>query len=74
MSHHYGIEKYEEWGAAILNCINREYCKKLIVLLPGQNHPFHHPVKKEETFKDCKFGKIWKSLYGSRLSTEQSQI
>lgn len=51
LSHHYGIEKYHEWGAAILNCINREYCKKLIILLPGQKHPFHHHVKKEETFQ-----------------------
>ena len=51
LSHHYGIDKFEKWGAAILNCINREYCKKLIILLPGQNHPFHHHVKKEETFQ-----------------------
>jgi len=51
LSHHYGIEKYEEWGAAILNCINREYCKKLIILLPGQKHPFHHHLRKEETFQ-----------------------
>ena len=51
LSHHYGIDRYEEWGAAILNCINREYCKKLIILLPGQKHPFHHHVKKEETFQ-----------------------
>jgi N-acetylneuraminate synthase len=51
LSHHYGIEKYEECGAAILNCINREYCKKLIIILPGQDHPFHRHVKKEETFQ-----------------------
>lgn len=50
LSHHYGIEEYEEWGAAILNCINREYCKKLIILLPGQKHPSHYHIKKEETF------------------------
>ena len=50
LSHHYGIERYEEFGCAILNLINREYCKKLIILLPGQNHPVHHHVKKEETF------------------------
>jgi len=50
LSHHYGIDRYEECGAAILNCINREYCKKLIILLPGQKHPFHYHVKKEETF------------------------
>mgnify|MGYP001608836494 CR=1 FL=1 len=50
LSHHYGIEKFEQWGAAIINCINREYCKKLIVLIPEQNHPVHHHIKKEETF------------------------
>jgi len=51
LSHHYGIDRYAEWGAAILNCINREYCKKLIILLPGQKHPVHHHFKKEETFQ-----------------------
>jgi len=50
ISHHYGIEKYDEWGATIINCINREYCKKLIILLPGQKHPGHFHRKKEETF------------------------
>jgi sialic acid synthase SpsE/mannose-6-phosphate isomerase-like protein (cupin superfamily) len=50
LSHHYGIESYAEYGAAIVNCINREYCKKLIILLPGQKHPVHHHKKKEETF------------------------
>ncbi len=51
LSHHYGIERFEEWGATILNCINREYCKKLIILLPGQKHPSHYHEKKEETFQ-----------------------
>jgi len=50
LSHHYGIDKFEGWGATIINCINREYCKKLIILLPGQKHPVHHHKKKEETF------------------------
>lgn len=50
ISHHYGIERFREYGATIINVINREYCKKLIVLLPGQNHPVHHHNKKEETF------------------------
>lgn len=63
LSHHYGIEKYEEWGAAILNLINREYCKKLIILLPGQNHPIHHHRKKEETFQVL-YGKMIVNLEG----------
>lgn len=50
LSHHYGIENFEKLGAAIISCINREYCKKLIILLPGQSHPVHHHIKKEETF------------------------
>ncbi|MCK5020978.1 MAG: N-acetylneuraminate synthase family protein [Candidatus Peribacteraceae bacterium] len=50
LSHHYGIEKIEKTGAIIINCINREYCKKLIVVLPGQSHPIHYHKKKEETF------------------------
>ncbi|MCX7661658.1 MAG: N-acetylneuraminate synthase family protein, partial [Candidatus Omnitrophica bacterium] len=35
LSHHYGIENFEKFGAALINCINREYCKKIIILLPG---------------------------------------
>ncbi|MBF0330073.1 MAG: N-acetylneuraminate synthase family protein, partial [Nitrospirae bacterium] len=50
ISHHYGLDRFEEWGATIINCINREYCKKLIILLPGQKHPVHRHKKKEETF------------------------
>jgi sialic acid synthase SpsE/quercetin dioxygenase-like cupin family protein len=50
-SHHYGISRFREIGAVIINCINREYCKKLVVQLPGQSHPSHFHAKKEETFQ-----------------------
>lgn len=50
ISHHYGIDKFEQFGATIINVINREYCKKLIILLPGQQHPMHRHARKEETF------------------------
>lgn len=50
LSHHYGIERFTEVGLVLINCVNREYCKKLLVLLPGQTHPLHYHVKKEETF------------------------
>ena len=50
LSHHYGIDRYHEWGGAIINIVNREYCKKLILLLPGQKHPSHAHKRKEETF------------------------
>jgi N-acetylneuraminate synthase len=50
-SHHYGIENFLEVGALIINCINREYCKKIIVQLPKQQHPLHYHKRKEETFQ-----------------------
>lgn len=50
LSHHYGVEHFRQTGALIVNVINREYCKKLVVLLPGQRHPNHHHKIKEETF------------------------
>ena len=57
ISSHYGLEKFEEVGCLIINKINREYCKKIIVQLPNQKHPVHHHIKKEETFEllygDC---------------------
>ena len=50
LSHHYGIDKFDKWGCSIINCINREYCKKIILLLPGQKNPCHSHKLKEETF------------------------
>ena len=50
ISHHYGLSRFREFGAVIINLINREYCKKLIVQLPRQKHPYHHHKKKKETF------------------------
>ena len=51
LSHHYGLARIREFGAIIIDVINREYCKKLIVQLPRQKHPVHHHKKKEETFQ-----------------------
>lgn len=51
LSHHYGLRRFREFGAIIFNVINREYCKKLIVQLPRQKHPYHFHKKKEETFQ-----------------------
>ncbi|MGE0449675.1 MAG: N-acetylneuraminate synthase family protein [Vicinamibacterales bacterium] len=50
-SHHYGIPRFHEVGAILIDCVNREYCKKLIVQLPGQRHPNHYHKRKEETFQ-----------------------
>jgi len=50
-SHHYGIKNFRKTGAVLIECINREYCKKLVVQLPGQEHPSHYHARKEETFQ-----------------------
>ena len=51
ISHHYDLEKFREFGAIIINCINRDYCKKIVVQLPRQKHPYHCHYRKEETFQ-----------------------
>ena len=50
-SHHYGMKRFREVGAVLINCINRSYCKKVLVQLPGQGHPTHFHKRKEETFQ-----------------------
>lgn len=50
ISHHYGMEQFDQYGLVMVTVVNREYCKKLIVMLPGQTHPEQHHLKKEETF------------------------
>ncbi len=51
LSHHYGLGRFYEIGTTIIECINREYCKKIIIMLPGQKNPVHKHIKKEETFQ-----------------------
>ena len=57
ISVHNGLENFYGTGAIIIDKINRDYCKKLIIMYPGQAHPTHHHIKKEETFEllhgDC---------------------
>ncbi len=57
LSAHYGINNFSKTGCCIIEKVNRSYCKKIIVVLPGQFHPTHHHIRKEETFEllygDC---------------------
>ena len=50
ISHHYGINRFYEAGISMITVVNREYCKKLIIALPGQTHPAQYHKRKEETF------------------------
>lgn len=50
ISHHYGIENFYDTGITMITVVNREYCKKLIIVLPNQKHPEQYHKQKEETF------------------------
>ena len=50
ISHHKGIKNFNKYGCFLFNLINREYCKKLLVMLPNQRHPSHFHKKKFESF------------------------
>ncbi len=57
LSCHYSLEHFHKIGAVIISKINRDYCKKIILMLPGQKHPVHRHLIKEESFEllygDC---------------------
>lgn len=72
-SHHYGISRFREYGAVIINCINREYCKKILVQLPGQNHPLHFHKLKEETFQVL-YGKLTVSVDGHVRTLKPGEV
>lgn len=50
ISHHYGIKNFRKFGLTMITVVNREYCKKILILLPGQAHPEQYHLIKEETF------------------------
>ncbi len=57
-SHHYGIPNFARTGCVLIDCVNREYCKKILVQLPAQSHPYHFHRLKEETFQV-----LWGEMY-----------
>jgi sialic acid synthase SpsE/mannose-6-phosphate isomerase-like protein (cupin superfamily) len=51
VSHHYGIERFREFGTTTITVVNREaYCKRVILVLPGQAHPEQWHELKDETY------------------------
>jgi sialic acid synthase SpsE/mannose-6-phosphate isomerase-like protein (cupin superfamily) len=64
ISHHYGIDRFYEFGLTMMTIVNRVYCKKLIVLLSGQKHPTQYHQEKEETFHVL-YGELDIELNGS---------
>jgi N-acetylneuraminate synthase len=73
LSHHYGMDSFRRTGATIVDFVNREYCKKLIILLPGQQHPSHAHQKKEETFQIL-YGDMELTLDGERRTMKPGDM
>ena len=73
ISHHYGIENFYKTGLTMITVVNREYCKKLLISLPGQNHPEQYHKKKEETFVVL-YGDVQLKLDGHLTVLEKGDI
>jgi sialic acid synthase SpsE/D-lyxose ketol-isomerase len=73
VSHHYGIDRFSEFGLTIFTIVNREYCKKLLILLPGQQHPEQYHKQKEETFHVL-YGDVWINLNGKVRQCELGEV
>jgi N-acetylneuraminate synthase len=73
LSHHYGMKHFRQVGAIIISIINREYCKKLLVILPGQKHPVHMHKVKEETFQ-LLYGDLTIHLDGNERTLKPGDI
>jgi sialic acid synthase SpsE/quercetin dioxygenase-like cupin family protein len=73
LSHHYGLEKFHEFGILIVSLVNREYCKKIIVVFPNQHHPEQYHIKKEETFHVLS-GTLGVSINGIKSTVNKGDI
>ena len=73
LSHHYGIQRFHEVGLTMITVVNRGYCKKLLISLPGQAHPEQYHKKKEETFHVL-YGQVDITLNGETATYKQGDV
>ena len=73
LSHHYGLDRFFEFGAVLATLVNREYCKKIIAVFPGQSNPEHMHKIKEETFI-CVYGEMTVNLGGEIHRLKEGDI
>ena len=73
ISHHYGIDNFFESGSTVITVVNREYCKRVIVMLPGQSHPEQYHRQKDETYHIL-HGEILLSLNGVEQSRKANDV
>ncbi len=73
ISHHYGLEKFREFGLTAITVINREYCKRLMVVLPGQKHPEQWHNVKDETYHVL-YGDVTVDLDGKQTTHKANGV
>jgi len=73
ISHHYGLEKFRESGLTAITVVNREYCKRLMVVLPGQKHPEQWHNQKDETYHIL-YGDVTVDLDGTRTTHKSNDV
>jgi len=73
ISHHYGLDRFYEFGITMITVVNREYCKKLIITLPNQKHPEQYHKQKEETFVVL-YGDVDLTLNGKSQTLKKGDV
>ena len=73
ISHHYGLDKFREFGLTAITVINREYCKRLMVVLPGQKHPEQWHQVKDETYHVL-YGEVTVDLDGRQTAHKSNGV
>lgn len=73
VSHHYGLEAFERTGLSMITVVNREYCKKILVMFKGQDHPEQYHHEKEETFVMVK-GRLKAWLDGEEVELKEGDV
>ncbi|MGA7521614.1 MAG: N-acetylneuraminate synthase family protein [Acidobacteriaceae bacterium] len=73
ISHHYGLEKFRQFGLTAITVVNRNYCKRLMVVLPGQKHPEQWHNQKDETYHVL-YGDVIVELDGQQTTRRANDI
>ena len=73
ISHHFGLQRFREFGAALITLVNDEYCKKLVIQLPRQKHPYHFHKIKKETFQVL-YGELSLEVEGSEINLNNGEM
>jgi len=73
ISHHYGIAKFNKYGVCMITSQNKGYCKKHLLMFPGQIHPTQYHRFKEETFRFL-YGRFELTLDGVKKTYRPGEV